>query len=191
MNLLARIPTREYQDMNLSAHIITCSSLIMNLPAHDNMKHIPNQDQHHKPCKTYHNAPCHYTSPSTARRNGSTDRLAVPHHRRAPQLTRNPCFLLSPGGPLYTARRYTNNVTLLVLGTLIHFLPFTHSILKHPKINKHIHIFQITTSQHTLYFPLLIFPTLCMLTIHIPHIRHNQTYILILHALTISITFKV
>jgi len=33
----------------------------MNLPAHDNIKHIPDQDQHNKPCKTYHNAPCHYT----------------------------------------------------------------------------------------------------------------------------------
>jgi len=43
-NLPARIPTREYQDMNLLAHIITCSSPVMNLPAHDNIKHIPNQD---------------------------------------------------------------------------------------------------------------------------------------------------
>jgi len=28
------IPTREYQDMNLSAHIITCSPPSMNLPTH-------------------------------------------------------------------------------------------------------------------------------------------------------------
>jgi len=60
-NLPARIPTREYHDMNLPAHIITCSSPVMNLPAHDNIKHIPYQDQHNKSCKTYHNAPCHYT----------------------------------------------------------------------------------------------------------------------------------
>jgi len=118
-------------------------------------KHIPNQDQHNKSCKIYHNAPCHYTfayrSLSAARRNGSTDRMAVPHHRRASQLTRHPCFLLSLVGSLYTARRYTN-VTLLVLGTLIHFLEFNHSILKHPVINIHIRIFHITTSQHICIF---------------------------------------
>jgi len=60
-NLPTRIPTREYQDMNLLAHIPTCSSPIINLPPHDNIKDIPNKDQHNKPCKTYHNAPCHYT----------------------------------------------------------------------------------------------------------------------------------
>jgi len=47
--------------MNLPAHIITCSSLVMNLPVHDNIKHIPDQDQYNKSSKTYHNAPCHYT----------------------------------------------------------------------------------------------------------------------------------
>ena len=126
--------------------------LVMNLPAHDNIKHIPDQDQHNKSCKTYHNASCHYTiaqrNLSTARRNSSTDRLTVTHHRRAPKLTRHSCFLLLPSGSVYTARRYTSNVTLLVLGTLIHFLEFNHSIIKHPEINIHIHIFQITTSQH-------------------------------------------
>ena len=85
------------------------------------------------------NTPCHCTttwhSLSAARRNGSADRLVVPHHYRAPQHTRLPYFLLSPSGPLCTARRYTSNVTRLVLGTLIQFLAFNHSILKHAKIN--------------------------------------------------------
>ena len=104
----------------------------------------------HAKCIT--NAPCHYTiawhSLSVARQNDSAGRLAVPHHRWPPQYIRYPCFLLSPSGPLYIPRRYTNNVTLLVLGTLIQFLAFNHSILKHPEINIHIHILQITTSQH-------------------------------------------
>ena len=144
--------------MNLPAHIITCSSPVMNLPVHDNIKHIPDQDQYNKSCKTYHSAPCHYTiaqrSLSVARQNSSTNRLVVPHHRRAPQLTRHPCFLLSPGGSLYNAMHYTSSVTLLVLGTLIHFIEFNHSILKHPEIDKHIHIF---------------------------YLRHNQSYILTSH----------
>jgi len=54
MNLPAHILTREHHNMNLPTHIITCSSPIMNLPTHDNIKHIPNQDQHNKPCKIYH-----------------------------------------------------------------------------------------------------------------------------------------
>ena len=106
--------------------------------------HEPTRSWQHQ---TYHNAPCHYSiayrSLSAARRNGSTNRLAVPHHRRALQLTRHPCFLLSPGGPFCTAMRHTSNVILLNLVTLIHFLAFTHSILKHPEINIHIHMFQL------------------------------------------------
>jgi len=143
--------------MNLLTHIITCSSPVMNLPAHDKIKHIPNQDQHNKPCKTcITNAPCHciiaWRSLSVARQNGSVDRMAVPHHRWAPQHTRLPCFLLLHGDPLCTGRRYTSNVTLLVLGTLIQFLAFNHSILKHPEINIHIHILQIPISQHICVF---------------------------------------
>jgi len=134
-----------------------------------------------------------------------------------PQLTRHPCFLLSPGGPLSTVRRYTTSVTLLVLGTLIPFLEFNHSILKRLEINIHIHTFQILTSQHTyasfkykhtilsfiihIYLPLKSipahtlfspspFPTFCMLTIHIPHIRHNHNYIVMSHALAIPIHLK-
>ena len=39
---------------NLPAHIIMCPSPVMNLPAYDNIKHIPNQYQHNKPFKMYH-----------------------------------------------------------------------------------------------------------------------------------------
>ena len=80
-------------------------------------------------------APCHYIitwrSLSTAKKNGSVDRLAVPQHRRAPRHTRLPYFLLSPNNSLYTAKHYTSNVTLLVLCTLIQFLESNNSILKH------------------------------------------------------------
>ena len=41
MNLLARSPTREYQDMNLPTHIIMCSPPSMNLPAHGTTSHDP------------------------------------------------------------------------------------------------------------------------------------------------------
>jgi len=39
-NLPTRILTREHHNMNLSAHIITCSPPAMNLPAHDTVKHL-------------------------------------------------------------------------------------------------------------------------------------------------------
>jgi len=91
-------------------------------------------------------------SPGAAKQNGSADRLMVPHHRRAPQHPRLPCFLLSPSSPLCIARCYTSNMTLLVLGTLIQILALYHSILKHPGIKIHIHILQITTSQHICIF---------------------------------------
>jgi len=42
---LARIPTREYQDMNLPAHTITCSPPSMNLPTHGTTS--PVQVSHH------------------------------------------------------------------------------------------------------------------------------------------------
>ena len=154
-NLPARILTREHHNMNLPTHIIMCSSPVMNLPAHDNIKHLPDQDQHNKPCKTYHNTPGHCTiiwrSISTARQNGSADRLAVPHHRWAQQLTRLSYFLLSPNDLLYTARHYTSSMILLVLGTVIQFLAFTHSVIKHPEIKIDIHILQITTSQQCIF----------------------------------------
>ena len=47
MNLLARIPTREYQDMNLPTHIITCSPLPMNLPAHGTISPDPSLTSQH------------------------------------------------------------------------------------------------------------------------------------------------
>jgi len=60
------------------------------------------------------NAPCHCTitwrSLSVARKNGSVDRLAVSQHHRAPRHTWLPYFLLSFGGSLCTAKRYTSNV---------------------------------------------------------------------------------
>jgi len=102
--------------------------------------------------KNITNAPYHCTmawrSLSVVRQNGSVDRLTIPYHHRVPQHIRLPCFLLSCGGPLYIARCYTSNVTLLVLGTLIQLLASKHSILKYPEIKIHIHILQITTSQH-------------------------------------------
>jgi len=92
------------------------------------------------------NAPCHciitWCSLNAARRNGCATRLAVPYHRRAPQHTRLPCFLPSPNGPLCIAKRYTSDVTLLVLGTLIQLLASNHSILTPKFLRKFIIIRQ-------------------------------------------------
>jgi len=144
--------------MNLPTYIIMCSSPVMNLLAHDNIKHLLDQDEYNKSCKMYHNAPDHCTIAwrclSIARQNDNADRLVVPHHYRTPQLTGLPCFLLLPDDPLCTTQRYTSSGILLVLGTLIQFLAITHSIVKHPEIKIHIHILQITTSQHICIFQL-------------------------------------
>jgi len=48
MNLPTRIPTREYQDMNLLAHIITCSPSSMNLPAHGTISPDPSLTSQHQ-----------------------------------------------------------------------------------------------------------------------------------------------
>ncbi|QCD96016.1 hypothetical protein DEO72_LG6g718 [Vigna unguiculata] len=45
-NLPARIPTREYQDMNLSTH--TCSPPSMNLPAHGTTSPVPSLTSKHQ-----------------------------------------------------------------------------------------------------------------------------------------------
>jgi len=47
MNLPARIPTRKYHDMNLTAHIIMCSSSSMNLPAHGTKSPDPSLTSQH------------------------------------------------------------------------------------------------------------------------------------------------
>jgi len=82
------------------------------------------------------NAPYHYTiawrNLSATRRNGSADRLAVLQHCQASRHTKLLYFWLLLDSSLCTIRSYTNNVTLLVLGTLTQFLTFNNSILKHP-----------------------------------------------------------
>ncbi|QCE11388.1 hypothetical protein DEO72_LG10g2621 [Vigna unguiculata] len=47
MNLLACIPTREYQDMKFPAHIITCSPPSMNLLAHGTTSLFPSLTSQH------------------------------------------------------------------------------------------------------------------------------------------------
>ena len=49
--LPAHILTREYHNMKLPTHIITCSPPVVNLPAHDTIKHLLVQAQHHKHAK--------------------------------------------------------------------------------------------------------------------------------------------
>jgi len=64
------------------------------------------------------------------------------------------------------------------------------SISTHSSLLEFIYTYLLNQFQHTIYFPLLIFPTLCMATIHKPHKRHNESYILILPALAIPLHLK-
>ncbi|QCE14801.1 hypothetical protein DEO72_LG11g1807 [Vigna unguiculata] len=87
MNLPARISTREYQDMNLLAHIITCSPPAMNLPACD--PSIFWSKSHSTAYKTQATR-THYTlrsrwhCVSAARLRSSADHLVEPSRRQAP-----------------------------------------------------------------------------------------------------------